>query len=82
MELKVDPARLGLEPAQTGFYVRAKGIDGKWQSVDIEFLDRASLIAWLRSGNQLNVIAEGVVLGLLGHDPLTAEERMGGIRAA
>lgn len=62
LSLTCDPDRGHCADA-TGIYVRAQR-DGKWASVDIAELDRASLLAWLRSGGR----EEQVVLLLLGHD--------------
>ncbi len=65
LDLNIDPARRGME--NTGIYVRAKD-EGKWQSVDIVYLDKASLLRWLRSRGGDNKWAESVVGVLLGHD--------------
>ena len=75
MDLKIDPLRAERPIGTTGIYVRARDADGKMQSVDIVIIDRASLIAWLRKDGGYNPIAEGVVLILLDHEPLTAKER-------
>jgi hypothetical protein len=68
-ELKVDLARLKIGDQYTsGIFVRAKTPDGKWDSVDIVFLDGESLHAWLRSRGGDNPWAESTVGILLGHD--------------
>lgn len=54
----------------TEIYVRAIGFDGKWDSVDLAQLDRASVISWLKSRGGDNPWAENTVLILLGHEPL------------
>jgi hypothetical protein len=77
--LLVDPARvLDLEdadPGETGIYVRAKQPDGSWCSIDIYALEKASLLAWLRSRGD-NRWAEDVVGILLGHGHLHTVERV------
>ena len=50
--MKVDPNRwkdkvLWEVYGDTGVYVRAQTPDGKWESVDIVFLDKESLEGWL-----------------------------------
>lgn len=45
MELRVDPQRCVYEGA-TGVYVRALGVSGRWESVDIATLDDESLALW------------------------------------
>jgi len=52
---------------ETGIVVRAKLPNGKIDSVDIAFLDKDSLLKWLRSRGGQNEFAEEVVLVLLGH---------------
>ncbi len=66
--LRVDTDREG--QTETGIFVRAIRGD-RWVSADIADLDRASLIAWLRSEKQ---IAMNTVLALLGHTHLTEGE--------
>lgn len=70
--LKVDPARhkeLHKDSPGTGLYVRAT-LDDKWVSADILTLDKASLLAWLKSRGESNKWAEDVVGILLGHGHL------------
>jgi hypothetical protein len=52
---------------ETGIVVRAKLKNGKIDAVDIAFLDKDSLLKWLRSRGGQNEFAEEVVLVLLGH---------------
>lgn len=63
-----DPNRMVYASA-TGIYVRAMR-GGKWDSVDIGELDRASLLAWLRSRGGDNKWAENTVGLLLDHGQL------------
>jgi hypothetical protein len=69
MELIVDPARK-LRNNHTGIYVRAKQHDGTWGNFDICHLEKASLLAWLKSKGGDNSWAENVVGILLGYGPL------------
>jgi hypothetical protein len=72
MELKVDPARLGMP--ETGFYVRAT-LDGKWGSHDIAHLGRGSLIMWLKTGQAANEnFTINVLLPLLGLEQVGEED--------
>lgn len=64
-----DPKRIVVGP--TAIFVRAVDGEGKWHSADIVTLDRDSLIRWLRSRGGKNLLAENVVLVLLGHEPVT-----------
>jgi hypothetical protein len=41
--------------------------NGKYEAVDIVYLDAASLLAWLRSDGGRNELAENVIGILLGH---------------
>ena len=51
----------------TGIFVRAQLPDETWDSVDIAFLEKESLIEWLKSRGGNNPWAEEVVCILLGH---------------
>jgi hypothetical protein len=68
-DLHIDPQRV--ETAEnfprTGVFVRAKDQSGKHQSVDIALLNKASLLALLRSRGGRNEWAENMVGLLLGH---------------
>jgi hypothetical protein len=64
-EFRTDPARRGCV-TETGIFVRAK-VGDKWDIVDIAELDKASLLAWLRSRGGDNQWAENCVGMLLGH---------------
>jgi hypothetical protein len=64
-ELFIDPARV--EFPETGIYVRAKNMFGKWDNIDIAHLKRDSLLDWLRSRGGDNLWAENTVLLLLAH---------------
>ncbi len=64
MILQTDPER---QSGDTGIYVRAQDINGKWGSFDICELTRASLLEWLKSRGGDNPWAENTVLILLGH---------------
>jgi hypothetical protein len=58
-----DPERVHLP--ETGIFVRALDLDGKFDAIDISHLTKESLLAWLR--DKKPVFVEGVVLVLLGH---------------
>lgn len=68
MELTADPNRR-VKADATGIYVRAKRAN-KWDTVDIAELNKASLLAWLRSRGGENPWAENTVGQLLGHGQL------------
>lgn len=71
-ELKVDPERFKLLTGEsTTMLVRAT-LNGEWGSYDIVALDRASLLAWLKSRGGDNPWAEDAVGILLGHGHLHA----------
>lgn len=53
----------------TGIYVRAKHVDGGFESVDISQLTKSSLLNWLRSRGGNNEWAENVVCCILRHLP-------------
>jgi hypothetical protein len=88
VELRVDPRRWDADNGcaaeyegsevvnlpSTGIFVRAKDPEGEWCTVDIWALDRASLLAWLRSRGGDNPWAENVVGILLGHGNLHGPE--------
>ena len=65
-------ARLGenWQDVQTGIYIRAKNTADRWDSLDIAWLDRVSLLAFLRSRDGDNPWAEDVCGILLGHGHL------------
>ncbi len=65
MELIVDPTRKHFDIV--GIPIRAK-FDGNWGTYDINHLDRASLMIWLRSRGGQNDWAENTVAILLGHE--------------
>lgn len=69
MELAVDKYRWEMVSYyhETGIFVRAMLPDGDWDSVDIIYLDKESVLEWLRSRGDDNEFAEDVVLILLGH---------------
>ena len=69
--LTIDPARPRLD---TGIWVRAWTADGRCVNACISELDRASLLAWLRSRGGDNPWAEDVVGILLGHGHLHGED--------
>ena len=64
--MKIDPLRCRFP--ETGIYVRAQDDKGHWGSFDIAYLDRPSLMMWLRSRGGDNPWAENTVAALLGHD--------------
>ncbi len=70
MNFQTDPSRKG----ETGIYVRAKDINGKWVSSDISGLTKASLLEWLRSCGGDNPLAENTVGILLGYGHLHSEK--------
>lgn len=71
---RVDPDRCReaphaiILPHNTGIVVRAVNADGQWDGYDIAALDRDSLLRWLCSRDGNNLLAENVVLKLLGHE--------------
>ena len=68
-DLHIDPQRAEMADnfPRTGIFVRAKDQTGKHQSVDIALLNKASLLALLRSRGGQNEWAENTVGVLLGH---------------
>jgi hypothetical protein len=68
-DLHIDPERAVMAEnfPRTGIFIRAKDQSGKHQSVDITLLNKASLLALLRSRGERNEWAENVVGLLLGH---------------
>lgn len=70
MELTVDKYRWEMFDTlrPTNIFVRTMLPDGSWDSVDIIYLDKESLLDWLRSRGGDNEWAEQVVLMLLGHE--------------
>jgi hypothetical protein len=70
-DLQIDPERAVMADnlPRTGAFVRAKDQTGKHQSVDITLLNKASLLALLRSRGGRNEWAENMVGLLLGHGP-------------
>jgi hypothetical protein len=68
-DLHIDPDRAAIAEnfPRTGVFVRAKDQSGKHQSVDIALLNKASLLALLRSRGGRNEWAENMVGLLLGH---------------
>ena len=77
LRLRLDPHRadMGLKGgAETGIYVRATDDKNVPCSIDIVQLDRASLIAWLRSRGGRNVWAENVIMLIFGHTPIRDTE--------
>lgn len=73
-DLMIDPNRIQEGYLETGIYVRAKTVEGKWDSVDISALDKPSLIVWLKSRGGDNPWAENAVGLLLGHGHLYDQE--------
>jgi hypothetical protein len=73
-EYTVDLGRcLNDEETGTGIYIRAKLVNGgteRWVDADLVELDKASVLAWLRSRGGDNPWAENCVGILLGHGPL------------
>lgn len=65
-DLTADPARFG-NYGETGIYVRAKGVNGVWDSFDIVDLDRESLLSFIRSRGENSAWCESIILILLGH---------------
>jgi hypothetical protein len=77
MEYTINPERWAdkEEVVYTGIYVRALSPEGKYESVDIYQLDKASLLNWLRSRGGKNEWAENCVGVLLGYGNLIEEEK-------
>jgi hypothetical protein len=63
MNLQADPKRADFP--ETGVYVRAMNVEGKWDSIDISRLKADSLRHWLASKPDL---AEKVLLTLLHYE--------------
>jgi hypothetical protein len=72
--LEVDPERITGPKAdrESGIYVRARLV-GKWGNHDLLHLNRASVLAWLRSRASLN-FAHNTVLILLGHESVSGAD--------
>jgi hypothetical protein len=74
MDLAIDWERVNEYPGKdghvTGIFVRAKGEDGRWRSVDIAWLTKQSLLSFLKSRGGDNPWAENTVGILLGHGML------------
>jgi hypothetical protein len=74
IELRIDPKRFARSSFECPeILVRAQDGRGQYLTCDITYLDRASLLTWLRSRGGSNLWAENTVLLLLGHAP---EEQM------
>ncbi|MBN3945920.1 MAG: hypothetical protein HWQ38_05295 [Nostoc sp. NMS7] len=70
-DLYIDSARWrNKDDWQTGIPVRAKLRNGDHKTADIGVLEKASLLAWLRSHGGDNPVAENTVGILLGHGHL------------
>ena len=77
MELKINAERWAKKERfehATGIFIRALSPEGKWESVDIVFLDKSSLLEWLKSRGGNNPCAENVVGILLGYGNLHSFE--------
>ncbi|MFN6572361.1 hypothetical protein [Dendronalium sp. ChiSLP03b] len=70
--LKVDPTRWNEKEKWegTGIFIRAQFDDETWEVVEISHLDKASLLAWLKSKGGDNRLAENCIGVLLGHGHL------------
>lgn len=68
-DLHIDIDRVGIT-RRSGIYVRARGVNGRWRSVDISELTHESLLQWLREQGGDNTRAEDTVGLLLGHGHL------------
>lgn len=82
MELQINAKREIYEEGilalyKTGIFVRAKDTTGKWKSVDLCFLEKDSLLKWLRSRGGENQFAENVVGVILGYGSLHAHHLNG-----
>ena len=71
-KLQRDQSRVGT--METGIFVRAQDVNGKWISCDIGELTRGSLLDWLRSRGGDNQFAENCIGQLLGYGPLHEPE--------
>ena len=71
MELKIDKSRYNESREDaSGIFVRALNPSGEWEAIDVVYLDKPSLLAWLRSRGGDNPWAEDVVGIILGHGHL------------
>lgn len=61
------------DDALTGIFVRAQDGAGRWHSVDIAVLDKASLIEFIVSRGEVSEWAQGIILCLLGWQAEDAE---------
>lgn len=52
-----------------GIYVRAR-MSGRWINADVAWLDKASLLRWLRAQGGDNPLAEDILGIVLDHGPL------------
>lgn len=71
IEFVADEERMGAVP-YTGVYVRARTLDGGYDSIDCAYLNRGSFIAWLLS--KPPVFTLNVLLSVLDYDMMTQEE--------
>lgn len=65
-ELHTDPAREGVDVG-TGVFVRAIGVDGKWDAYDVAELTRDSMHDFAASRGPVSDWALGLLDILLGH---------------
>lgn len=66
--MKIDPTRTDLP--ETGIYVRALNVEGRWDNIDLAHLDKESVLEFLQSRGGDNQWAENTVGVLLGHGPI------------
>lgn len=59
---------------ETGIIARALSPDGHWENDDIVFLDKESLLAFLRNRGEQNKFSEDVVGILLGYGRLNDQK--------
>jgi len=69
--LLVDKYRERNLEIHTGILVRAVDSRGRWRVIDIYYLDKTSLLSWLRSDGGKNELAENTIGELFGHGKLT-----------
>lgn len=71
--LFIDKSRYKPDSDPTGIYVRGL-LNNQWISTDMYFLDVESTLVWLRSRGGANLWAENLILLLLGHRQVEADE--------
>lgn len=72
-DLRIDPDRVDGWDDRTGFYVRAVTDDGRWDSVDMAVLDRASFTEFVTGRGEVSDWAMSIFYGLFGYERTSPE---------